>query len=257
MSTVITQTNSIYVNQNWTPASDSDCVLWLSAQGTSYTNGQAVTTLTDMSPAGLTISAGGTGGGPTFTTSVINGYPGIKFNGTNHYMKAASMNSYVNVAIIVAGALVGSSSGNQDGLFLEHSANANNGGFYLAGTTGQTFLITGTGGSPFSYIDATASWWSTTAIKGICYYTNATPAYVLNSAEGVQFATSVSLTNNQLNTVPARTITDNFWIMSRDGSSLFNPGYIFEVAIFSSASTAKTANWAKQASNFIWNKWSI
>lgn len=260
------QQSSSFLAPAWMPSSDASCKFWISAQGTAYTNGQAVTTLTDQSSSHLTVTAGGTGGGPTFTTNVINGHPGILFNGSNHFMQAASMVSTLNMAYLVAGQNVGGSFG----IFLEHGPNINsNDGFQMYAGTGQSFTMRSSGSLAFANPVGSGFWWTTgNARKNTGVYINGatasnTTSWATNGPQWntrlgttTQFGSNITYSGTVTTTaLTARTVTDTFNIMSRNAASVFANGYIFEIAVFSGGTY--DLNWAQQADNFIWQKWGI
>lgn len=269
----MSQSNAVFSAPGWTPASESDCEVWFSAQGTAYTNGQAVTSLTDMSGKGLTITGFGTGGGPTFTTNVVNGFPAILFNGTNHYMTVGSLVTKLNNCWGVAGKAVSGV-----GLLIEQSANINsNNGFLLYGSSGYS-LDTKRNGvlSQSDNTGAPTNWWLTTSnpSKKMMFNYDSTQGSTGSSQTSFNGSTRFNSRDNAgaaaqygidrsivsvdrqtaFGTPTAQTVTDTLYVMSRGGASLFQNGYLFEFVSFSSA---KNKNFFMQWENFIWEKWGI
>jgi hypothetical protein len=74
------------------PLSITGCVLWLKADGNVYntgttqaTNGQTVETWVDASTSAASVTQSTSGYRPLFQTSVVNGKPVLRFDGTDDY----------------------------------------------------------------------------------------------------------------------------------------------------------------------------
>ena len=266
MTTALKKVYSSIDSTPWTPKSDSSCCFWISAQGTAYANNAAVTTLTDMSSSNLTVTAGGTGGGPTFKTNIVNGYPGILFNGTNHYMQAASLVTTLNMAWLVVGQNVGGSIG----IFMEQGPNINSAsGFQMYAGFGQSYFMSNSGTGSYANPGSSGFWFNTGASRkasGVYINTataSSTVSWAANGPQwntrlgtGTQYGSNLTQSGTVVTTsLSARTVTATLNIMARNAASVFANGYIHEIAIFSGG-TYNLA-WAQQLDNFVWQKWGI
>lgn len=73
-----------------TPDQTSGLKGWWKADSLSLTDGASVTSWTDSSGGGLTVSQGTSGNQPIYKTNILNGLPIVRFDGTNDYLSSGS-----------------------------------------------------------------------------------------------------------------------------------------------------------------------
>lgn len=246
----------------WTPASESDLAVWISAQGTAYSNGDPVTSLTDMSTHGLTVTGSG-GSKPTFTTNVIGSKPGILFNGSNNYMTIASLQTTRDICVCMV-----MQCKNSVGLIIEQPDNINNGdGIAFYGGTGYSFNSKRSG--TISQSDYNGNFGGQNAdAKLVWNYDNSLGSsgssqtsfsgntkFNYQTGYGTQFGTNGTVNSvDRQNSLGTQTVTATCYLMSRGGASLFTNAYLYEFFVFNSA---KDATFFDTVNNYVFNKWGI
>jgi len=142
------------------PSSLSGLAAWWAADKiTGLSNGGTITTWSDSSGNGNTMTAAGTK--PTWNTNVKNGLPAVSFGGAGYFTSSYAQNTAISVFV------AGTNGGN--GTFLGSITVTNPAGGYLLGSNGGT----GAGNAIFQAASGTASWPSTSVNAGAMGTTSA------------------------------------------------------------------------------------
>lgn len=151
-------------------------------------------------------------------TNGINGQTGVRFDGTDDDLQAASVPLNTFITFVMCGQFT-----NAKGLFVEHSATSNtNDGFYFysSGGSAWNFYRSGLHGAP-----GVTNWFGTSVGIGSLRY-NGSGKYRLNGG--------ADLSNGNIYG-SARTnssVTTNLNICSRNRASVFTDGIVGSIAIY-------------------------
>jgi hypothetical protein len=207
----------------WTPAYISDLVVWLDADDTAFSNNDAVDSWINKGSGGdaeQTDSAKR----PIFKTNLLNGKPGVDFDGTNDHLQISSLalDTYISLFVVAKTTTA-------KPIFIEHSATANsNDGFYFYGASGNHYNVRRTSRNSYS---GTSGWFGSTAAQAaLVIDAISTPSPMgkvyLNGA--LQSDGSAAFSNSLADT----SVTDTLNIFSRDGASSFSDGDLHELIIY-------------------------
>jgi hypothetical protein len=205
----------------WAPP--ANCILWLEADSGVTLSGSSVVTWTDKSGAGN--HATNSASTATNPTNIINGYPSIRFNGTNSWLRSpANPGVSAHTIIFVAnrvhkGAVI-------DGYYPEMSyfagASDNGSPHFLKGetspSTAAAYPIYSSGGS---YDGAGSYAWGTWYMFALPLSTGAWTAWKNGASEGTSSASAYSAVSTGL-TLGSHTTAGRYW-----------PGDIAAVLVFS------------------------
>lgn len=141
----------------WEPDDVSNLVVWLDAADTSFSNNDAVSAWTNKGSGGNTAQST-SGKRPVFKTNLLNGKPGVDFDGTDDCLTIASLalDTYISVFIVAK-------TTTSKAFLVEHSANANNNdGFYFYGDATAHYTVRRTNKN--AYV-GTVSWFGSAAAQ--------------------------------------------------------------------------------------------
>ena len=201
-----------------TPGALPGLIFWLEAdQIQGYANGDAVTSFTERSPNGYSVTQATAAKKPIFTTNAINGLPALDFDGTDDFMAAANIDVPAWFTIFVAGTFT-TTSGH---IAVEHSANATtNNGFLFRGTSAGSIFVKRTAGT--AGVDAAADWMGSTCAIASASFQSGKINVLKNST--VQAYDTDSLSNS--------IVTDSLYIgATAAGTSLFSNGLLYALII--------------------------
>lgn len=226
------------------PKSIGNLRLWLDASHIAgLADGAALASWTDLSGNGSHATQSTPAAQPTFYANVLNGRPGVQFDGTADCLQAAS----VTFSLLTAFAVF-QISGN--GLVYEHGpggADTNN--TYLYTTTANTlfFRRNTTNDSAKNYI---ANWGSDNAAKIARHTyggTHATHTLHVNGA-------LATLTNVLAGEPGASSVTAALNIGSRNQTTAFVTGYLFELILYDAA---LDGGQCRRIERYLSTKWGI
>jgi len=201
----------------------SDLVVWLDADDTAFANNDAVDSWINKGSGGDAEQSTSTKQ-PIFKTNVLNGKPGVDFDGTNDHLQISSLALDTYITVFVVAKLTTAKP-----MFIEHSATANsNDGFYFYGASGNHYNVRRT--SRNSYVGTSAWFGSAAAQAALVIDAIATPnpmgQVYLNGA--LQSDGSAAFSNSLADS----SVTDTLNIFSRNGASSFSDGDLHELIIY-------------------------
>lgn len=225
----------------------SDLVVWLDADDTAFNNLDAVDAWTNKGSGGNTAQSDSTKR-PIFKTNLLNGKPGVDFDGTNDCLQIASLalNTYISVFIVAKTTTA-------KPFFVEHSVNTNtDDGFFFYGTSNSPYMVRRIAGNSYK---GTAGWFGSAAaqaavvIDSISSAPNPMGKVYLNGtlqADGaVAYGSSLSDSS----------VTDTLNIGARNnGASLAMDGDLHELIIYNAP--LSQANREKVEGYLAW-KWGL
>lgn len=185
---------------------------WYKADSLSLSNNDPVSSWSDSSANGYTLSQGTSGNRPLFKTSGINGLGAVLFDGTDDYMASSlPMNSEPRTFFAVV-------SMTADGNYAHViGASASNGQDWFTDAASRRMWFGQSGGTLMGTTASTALTVGTAALIELTYATNGAYAYYLNGTADGSGTTDVAWTASTAE-------------VSR--SSFGWPGYIGEVLIY-------------------------
>lgn len=125
---------AVLQGQIWTPDKLPNLSVWLDAADLFYPDGTAVQTWDNKGTQNDATQSDSTKQ-PLLKTGILNGLPGVRFDGTNDCLTIASLplNTFMSMFVVAK-------TTNAKPIFIEHSANAvNNDGFYFYGTANDSW----------------------------------------------------------------------------------------------------------------------
>jgi len=201
----------------------SDLVVWLDADDTAFANNDAVDSWSNK----------GTGGNadqtdsakrPIFKTSLLNGKPGVDFDGTNDHLQISSLALDTYMSLFVVAKLTTAKP-----MFIEHSATSNsNDGFYFYGSSGNHYNLRRTSRNAYA---GTSGWFGSAAAQAALVIDaistpNPMGKVYLNGA--LQSDGTAAFTDSLADS----SVTDTLNIFSRNGASTFSDGDLHELIIY-------------------------
>ena len=144
----------------WVPSDLTGLVVWLDADDTAFSDNDAVNAWTNKGTGGNTAQSNSLKR-PVFKTNLLNGKPGVDFDGVNDCLQIASLALDTYISVFVVAKLTTAKP-----FFFEHSANVNtNDGFAFYGSNNTHYLVRRTGAN--GYIGTTGWFGSAAAQAGL------------------------------------------------------------------------------------------
>ena len=193
---------------------DAFCKVWYDQSGSSN---DATQTATGSQPQ--IVSSG--------AVIVENGKPAVDLDGVNDNLVVSSiaLNAYFSTSLVLKPDVAG-------GFLLEHSSNSNNAdGFYLQGTTGETFNLRRTVRDRYN---AAAGWVGTNQTL-VTLNSDGTPTLHKDG-------TAITLTPVSVGGVANTSVTTELNLFSRNSSSIFYNGKAQEVIIYNTDQSGNRTN---------------
>lgn len=207
------------------PSDLANLSLWLKSDSGTHVSGSNITSWDDQSAGGYSALGAGSAR-PLLVSSVLNGKPAIRFDGTDDSLSIANFALTTNFTIFVVGRFTEAKS-----MFIEQSVDSSfNPGFFFFGAPGADVILQ-TFRTDSQYVDSAESYWmgaSSTYVTG----RQSGGVYTVRKA-GANISLNAPTGLNQANT----TATDTLWIGSRAGINLFSEGDLFELITYSAALT--------------------
>ncbi len=203
----------------------SDLVVWLDADDTAFANNDAVDSWSNKGTGGdadQTDSAKR----PIFKTSLLNGKPGVDFDGTNDHLQISSLALNTYITLFVVAKLTTAKP-----MFIEHGADSNNNdGFYFYGSNNSHYNVRRSG-SRNSYL-GTSGWFGSAAAQA-ALVVNAI-ASTPNPMGKVYKDGTVQSDGSSTSTgsLSDSSVTATLNIFSRNGASVFSDGELHELIIY-------------------------
>ncbi|MEB3203000.1 MAG: hypothetical protein VKK05_09360, partial [Synechococcus sp.] len=142
---------------SFAPNDLSDLVVWLDADDTAFNNLDAVDAWTNKGSGGNTAQSDSTKR-PIFKTNLLNGKPGVDFDGTNDCLQISSLALDTFMSLFVVAKTTTAKP-----LFIEHSATSNtNDGFFFYGSSNNHYNVRRTSRNSYT---GTASWFGSVAAQ--------------------------------------------------------------------------------------------
>lgn len=215
------------VSTPWTPDDLSALVVWLDADDTAFSNNDAVSEWTNKGSGGNTAQSD-SAKRPVFKTNVLNGKPGVDFDGSNDCLQIASLALDTYISVFVVAKLTTAKP-----FFFEQSANANDSsGFFFYGTSSSHYVVRR--GNNRNAFNGTSGWFGSAAAQaGLVIDTASanTPMGKVYKNGTVQADGSVS--SNGGNSLSNSSVTDTLNIGARNnGASLPMDGDLHELIIY-------------------------
>ncbi len=237
------------VTRQFAPIDVPGCVLWLDATDQSsftFSSGTNISQWRDKSSSGLT----GTGvNSPTYSSNVLNGNPGVVFNGSSQYFDFGNvLNMGTSQIFVFVVSKFDASSGNA-GIIGKTSARANTGRWALLRENGIMiwFVDIGAGGVTATFSD------SNTNTRLLTSYWDRSNEYIFQN--GTQIASnSVSSGSNFSNTDP---LYVGAYVNSTGSGPLagyYFPGKIGEIIVYLGS---LTTGQRQQIEGYLAKKWGL
>jgi len=235
----------------WTPSELSDLSVWLDANDTSFSNNDAVSTWTNKG-SGNDTTQSDSSKRPIFKTNLLNGKPGVQFDGSNDCLQITSLplNTYISVFVVAKTETTGLP-------FVEHSANTNNtDGIFIYGGTFSTGQVN-RGGNKNSTDVATGSTWFGNTPTQACWIINEIPSagtmFTIWKDGTSQGPFSVVSGNNTA--ISNSSVTETLNIGARNnGASVLTDGDWHELIIYN---TALSTTDRQKLEGYLAHKWGL
>lgn len=206
-------------------------------------SGTAVSQWNDITTNGINLNIAS--GSPTYQASGLNSKPAIYFDGNDSLKSIATNISFASPGFTIFFAVDFTT----NGIFMEHSADANSGSFYLYGATGNSIQYVGPSGNT-SYNFSDTSWGSSGSSTVFTYQYNGT-----NSGHFIRKSkTQLTGTNGATANAGFSTVSSALYLMSRAGSSYHTTGHVSEILLYKSVLTLTEI---QNVENYLYNKWGI
>jgi hypothetical protein len=202
----------------------SDLVVWLDADDTAFANNDQVDSWTNKGTGGDADQTDSTKR-PIFKTNLLNGKPGVDFDGTNDHLQISSLalDTYITVFVVATTTTA-------KPFFIEHSADSNNNdGFYFYGSSGSHYNLRRTLRNSYA---GTSGWFGSAAAQA---------ALVVNAISSTPNPMGKVYKNGTVqsdgtgpfsNSLADSSVTATLNIFSRNGASLFSDGDLHELIIY-------------------------
>lgn len=232
----------------WTPSELSDLSVWLDADDTSFSNNDAVSTWTNKG-SGNNTTQSDSNKRPLFKTNLLNGKPGIDFDGTNDFLQISSLalDTYISVFIVAKTTTA-------KPFLVEHSANSNSAdGFFFYGDTNSPYNVRRTNGNNYRGSD---DWFGSEAAQAalVIDAISSAPNPMGKVYKNGTLQADGAISSAGGNSLSDTSVTDTFNIFSRNGVLFFSDGNLHELIIYNAP--LSTTN-REKVEGYLAHKWGL
>jgi hypothetical protein len=235
---------------SFAPDDLSDLVVWLDADDTAFSNNDAVAAWNNKGTAADT-SQSDSAKRPVFKTGLLNGKPGVDFDGTNDCLQIASLdlNTYISVFWVAQ-------TTTSKPFFCEQSVTANtNDGFFVYGAGTPHYNVRRTTRNAYN---GTSSWFGSAAaqaaviIDAIASAPNPMGAVYKDGTLQADGAANGGVHSTSL---ADSSVTDTLYVGARnDGASLAMDGNLHELLIYNAPLSSGNR---EKVEGYLAHKWGL